>query len=495
MDGIASARTIVAEVVAGRSARDVLDEHILHHRRTHPRLNALVLPRHREAAAEAAGIDRRSDRARLPLAGVPVSVKECFAVAGLPTTLGIIRRRHAIDAADGALVTRLRAAGAVVVGKANVPQAMYLHETDNPVHGRTLHPLRDDRGPGGSSGGDAALVAAGVVPLAVGNDLAGSIRQPAHSCGVCGLLPRQALLGEGGAFDTVPGLSLVRPRVGLLARDIADLRLLHDALSGPTPDLLGGRPLRVGWWDDAGPVGASAAIRRGVAEAIGRLASRGATVERVDSAPALEAAWVLLGILSADGGADIRRLFAGERPIPGVGRLLAMSGLHEPWRTALAIAARLGGRRLEAAGLCATGPRSAAGMAALVAARDAVGEQVARWATRFDVLVCPVSALPALRHGTAATLVLAAVPCLLANLLDLPAGTAPVTTVRADEEVGRAWSFDPVLRAARATDRDSAGLPVGVQVVGLTGDERTVLDCLAAVSLAAGAVHAAADRH
>ena len=75
------------------------------------------------------------------------------------------------------------------MGKANVPQALYLHETDNPVFGQTVHPLNQDRGPGGSSGGDAALVAAGVVPLAFGNDLAGSIRQPAHACGLVGYLP------------------------------------------------------------------------------------------------------------------------------------------------------------------------------------------------------------------------------------------------------------------------------------------------------------------
>jgi Asp-tRNA(Asn)/Glu-tRNA(Gln) amidotransferase A subunit family amidase len=205
-----SASSIAVGVVAGASAREVLAEHVRRHAETHPRLNALVLPRHEHAAVEAAGIDA-GDRRGLTLAGVPVSVKECFAVTGLPTTLGIRKRRGIIDTSDCAVVSRLRQAGAVIVGKANVPQAMYLHETDNPVHGRTNHPDRGDRGPGGSSGGDAALVAAGVVPLAVGNDLAGSIRQPAHACGVYGFLPRSVALGEGGAFDNLPGLQLVRP--------------------------------------------------------------------------------------------------------------------------------------------------------------------------------------------------------------------------------------------------------------------------------------------
>jgi fatty acid amide hydrolase len=102
-----------------------------------------------------------------------------------------------------------------------------------------------------------------------------------------------------------------------------------------------------------------------------------------------------------------------------------------------------------------------------------------------DALVCPVSALPALRHGTAARLVLAAAPCLLANLLDLPAGAVPVTAVRADEESGRGPSRDPVLRAAADCDRGSRGLPVGVQVIGCPGrDEATVLAVMAAIEAA-----------
>lgn len=472
-----SAASIAVAVAAGVPASQVLADHVRRHGETHARLNALILPRHDAAAREAAAIDA-GDRRSLPLAGVPVSVKECFPVAGLPTTLGIRRRTGMVDTADCGLVLRLRRAGALLVGKANVPQAMYLHETDNPVYGRTNHPDRADRGPGGSSGGDAALVAAGVVALAVGNDLAGSIRQPAHACGICGLLPRTVALGEGGAFDNVPGLTLVRPRAGFLARTVTDLRLAWRAIepvdAGPA------RPagIRIGWWDDGGPVGASAAVRRGVAEAVDRLVARGVAVERIDGSLATEAAWLHLALMSADGGADIRRLFAGERPIPAVARLLAMSGLPQPWRRAVAWSARLSGRRLEATGLAATGPRNTAGLARLAAARDDVAHRVAALAARFDALLCPVSALPALRHGLAAPLVLAAAPCLLANLLDLPAGTVPIGRVRPDEQATRPWSSDPVLRAAREVDRDSAGLPVGVQVVALRGGEPMVLDCL-----------------
>jgi len=488
---IPSARSIAAAVAGGSSAAAVLAEHVRLHRESHPRLNALVLPRHDVAATEAATLDATGCHGR-PLAGVPVSVKECFGVVGLPTTLGIRNRRGRIDRTDAHLVTRLRAAGAIVVGKANVPQAMYLHETDNPVHGRTAHPTDPDRGPGGSSGGDAALVGAGVVPLAVGNDLAGSIRQPAHACGICSLVPRTTALGEGGAFDNLPSLTVVRPRAGFLAREVADLHLAAATLVGGAGIPARDGPLTVGWWDEAGPVGASPAIRRAVAEAVGILVARGAVATRIDDDLATEAAWLHLALLSADGGADVRRLFAGERPIAGIRRILGLARLPRRWRPTVAVAARSLGRRIEASALLATGPRDDRELADVIAARMALAARVAALAERYDALVCPVSALPALRHGTAALLVLAAAPCFLANLLDLAAGSVPVTTVQADEQAARPWSVDPVAAAARAVDRGSAGLPVGVQVVALRGGEATVLECLA--TIAAGAPATMANR-
>ena len=484
-----SAARIAAAVTRGDvRAADVLAAAEMRHAATHARLNALVQPRFSEARTEAAATVIG------PLAGVPVSVKECFPVKGLSTPLGIDGRRGLRDAGDAEIVARLRAAGAVVVGKANVPQAMFLHETDNPVWGRANHPFDASRGPGGSSGGDAALVAAGVVPLAIGNDLAGSLRQPAHACGITALVPRSTVLGEAGAVDTLPHLEAVRPRAGFLAAEVADLRLALHAVAGragvsgsPRPGVAG---MRIGWWDDAGPIQPSSAVVRAVSEAVGRLADAGATVVPLAGDVAREAAWIHLAILGADGGADIRALFAGGRPIAGVARLLALAGLPRPLRPAVAFAARLGGRRIEADALARTGPRTAAGRAGLLAARADVEKRLAALLDGVDVVVCPVSALPALRHGTAARLVLAAAPCLFANLLDLPAGAVPVTRVRPGEEAARLPARDPVLREAAACDRGSAGLPVGVQVVACPGrGEAEVLDAMAAIE--AGAESAA----
>ena len=484
-----SAAHIAREVAAGRSlAVEVLQACLRRHEDLAPRINGFVQLRRREAEAEAATVDAAiaKDIPAGPLAGVPISVKECFPVRGLTTTLGIPGRRGLVDVDDAEIVRRVRAAGAVVIGKANVPQAMYLHETDNPVWGLTRHPLDASRGPGGSSGGDAALVAAGVVPLAIGNDLAGSLRQPAHACGIATIMPKTTALGDGGGFNTMPNLVAVRARAGFLARTVDDLDLALVAIGAVRPaSAVSAAPRRVAWWDEAGPIPASPAVRRAVNEAVGRLAARGVEMVRVPGEIASEAAWLLLGIVAADGGDDVRRLFAGSRPMRGVGRLLAIARLPRRWRSLVATLLRLAGRWSEAEGVLRTGRRTPAELADLIAARDALATRFVASVAGCDAAICPVSALPALRQGSAARLVLAAAPCLLANLLDLPAGAVPVTTVGPAEEGCRSWSLDPVIRAAAATDRGSAGLPVGVQVIACPGrEEATVLHVMRLIEAA-----------
>jgi fatty acid amide hydrolase len=161
---------------------------------------------------------------------------------------------------------------------------------------------------------------------------------------------------------------------------------------------------------------------------------------------------------------------------------MALARMPRGVRPLASAVARLVGRGIEAEALGRTGPRDAAGLADLLAARAALRDRFMAELSGLDAVVCPVSALPALRHDTAAQLVLAAAPCLLANLLDLPAGAVPVTHVRPDEEGDRGFPFDPVLRAAAACDRGSRGLPVGVQVVGgPAADEAVVLEVMQAI--------------
>ncbi len=180
-------------------------------------------------------IDRRraSGEPLGPLAGVPVTIKECFQVVGTPATLGLPGNRHELSETDSPLVRRLTAAGAIVLGKTNVPQLMVLHETDNPLYGRTNNPWNLDRSPGGSSGGEAAIVAAGGSVLGLGSDLGGSIRQPAHSVGICGLLPTQGRIEMTGRRGNFYGLESLSLQPGPMARTVDDVEIAFRVLADP----------------------------------------------------------------------------------------------------------------------------------------------------------------------------------------------------------------------------------------------------------------------
>ncbi|TVR88394.1 MAG: amidase [Trueperaceae bacterium] len=182
------ARAIAAGDV---SAREVVDAHIERIEEVDGDLNAVVIRRFEAARAEATAADaaRRAGATLGPLHGVPVVIKDQFDVAGLPTTFGTASRRERVAQDDGQVVAAWRRAGAIVLGKGNVPQYLQAVETDNDVFGRTNNPWDTERTPGGSSGADAAIVAAGGVPLALGADLGGSLRVPAAWCGVATLAP------------------------------------------------------------------------------------------------------------------------------------------------------------------------------------------------------------------------------------------------------------------------------------------------------------------
>lgn len=201
-------------------------------------VNAVVLPDFERAMAQA----RASDAARaagLPLgvlAGVPVTIKESFDVAGLPTSWGISECRDQMPTRDSAVAARMRAAGAIILGKTNVSAALAGWSGRNPVYGQTENPMAPGHTAGGSSAGSAAAVAAGFVPLDVGSDLAGSIRVPAHFCGVFGHVASHGAISRRGHIvgDYASVVDLSCP--GPLAREAADLALALSALIGPDED-------------------------------------------------------------------------------------------------------------------------------------------------------------------------------------------------------------------------------------------------------------------
>jgi fatty acid amide hydrolase len=209
---IASGAVSSREVVAARIARIAA---------VNPKLNAVVAPRFEEALAEAAAADAAQARgeSRGPLHGVPVTLKECFDLAGTPSTFGLPQRATHRATADDPYVVRLRRAGAIVLGKTNVPQLLLYIESDNPVYGRTSNPWNLDRTPGGSSGGEGAIIAAGGSPLGLGSDLGGSIRFPAHFCGIHGLKPTSGRLNFLNKV-LLPGMEGVRDQAGPLARRV-----------------------------------------------------------------------------------------------------------------------------------------------------------------------------------------------------------------------------------------------------------------------------------
>ena len=188
----------------------------------------------REAARQADAALARGER--LPLLGVPVTIKESYNVAGLPTTWGIPAAKDFIPPEDALAVSRLKAAGAIVLGKTNVPLGLGDAQSYNDIYGTTNNPWDRTRSPGGSSGGSSAALAAGFGPLSLGSDIGGSLRVPAHFCGVCAHKPTFDLVPSRG--HTPPGVPAWAGRtylavVGPMARSVDDLVLALDIIAGP----------------------------------------------------------------------------------------------------------------------------------------------------------------------------------------------------------------------------------------------------------------------
>jgi amidase len=229
--------TQLAELVRKRefSALELLDHYITRVERLDGRINAVVVRDFDRARARARALDAQSDRGA-PLFGVPMTVKESFNLAGLPTTLGHEARRTSAAAEDALPVQRLTDKGAVVFGKTNVPVSLADWQSYNPVYGTTANPWNLAHTPGGSSGGGAAAMAAGFCGLELGSDTAGSLRVPAHYCGLFSHKPSWALCSSRGQAALVPaaGISDISV-IGPLARSARDLAPALEVIAGPDP--------------------------------------------------------------------------------------------------------------------------------------------------------------------------------------------------------------------------------------------------------------------
>src|SRR5215213_6819439 len=234
---------------------EVVEAHLEQISRLNPELNAIVTlaPDVMERARDAEIAVMRGAGAGA-LQGVPITVKDTIETAGLRTTSGSKMRSDYVPQTDAPSVARLKAAGAIILGKSNAAEMAMDYTADNPVFGRTNHPLNHDLTPGGSSGGEAVAIATGMSPGGLGSDLAGSVRIPAHFCGICGLKPTTGRVPGEGQFPPSTGPYSLGAVIGPMARTVRDLLGLLAVLGeewylGGMGQLPGARG---GWYTDDG---------------------------------------------------------------------------------------------------------------------------------------------------------------------------------------------------------------------------------------------------
>jgi fatty acid amide hydrolase len=484
------------------SSREVVDAHLERIRAHDHTLRAFTQVFVAEARAEADARDdeRRRGAARGLLHGLPVTIKECLDLAGLPTTMGVRGLLHHRAERDAAMATMLRESGAVILGRTNLSQTMLFAESRNPIYGQTANPFSLDHTPGGSSGGEAAAVAAGLSPLGLGTDIGGSIRTPCHFTGITGFKPTLDRLPSRGQGTVLKGQEAVRSQCGPMARTVADLDLFFRAMDparmsalDPRVPPIAWRPLgtiatrglRVGYYANDGVVPVSTAVARAVE--VARAALSAAGCETVPFTPPDVASLFdeYLAAMSADGGEGLMDALRDDPVDPTLAPLLQLAKVPDSVRRAMARGARIAGQAGLARMLDAMGKKSVAAFwghtyalrryrAELLDMMDAVG---------VDVILCPAYATPALPHGMSKNFTAASTPALLYNAVQFPGGVVPVTRVRPDE-TRRPSPQGMVEKHAAKVDAKSAGLPVGVQLVARPWQDEVAMAVMATLEAA-----------
>jgi len=492
------AHEIAAQVQRGEySAVSCVEQMIARIEQFNGDLNAMVIDCFDQARLDAKRLDALQAEGKTagPLHGVPISIKECFFVAGTDCTIGVDRFVGKPSSEDGPLVRRLREAGAIVMCKTNIPQTMLWHESVNPVYGRTNNPWDTTRTPGGSSGGEAAMLAAGGSVLGLGNDLGGSLRVPAHFCGIFSLKPTNGLLPRNSSRGNMRGMEAMLAQPGPMGHCVDDLIRMFDVLIGDvhTVNDLGQSPVRrqevpadlgcadtnikIGIIEGDGFFDASPAIRRSVREAGAALEKLGVEVIPFEVPNAELMVKLYMGAMTADGGFQIRHVLKGGRVHKPFARLAKASGIPRILRPCIAALLRMFGEQYQAQLVSSTGGLSAKWYWLLIDAMNRYRRQFTRDMQKqnIDVLLSPCFALPAMLHDDGVDLIPAASYSFLHNLVGGPAGMVPWSIIGEREESDRERVRDRVVRKAIATETGSAGLPVGVQVAALPWQEHLVL--------------------
>jgi len=472
VDAFSSATELAAALCARRiSARELIDLHLARIARHNPSLNAICTLEEAGARRRAQEADAALARGELwgPLHGVPMSIKDALETAGVRTTGGHPPLKDYIPAVDAPAVARLRAAGAILLGKTNVPPLSADYRADNPIFGRTNNPWNLERTPGGSTGGGAAAVAAGFSAFDVGSDLAGSVRTPAHFCGLFGLKPTERRVPNAGHIPEPPGVPrAVRHMnvLGPLARSVDDLALVTRIICGATdsePDVPPmpwveppARPLkahRLAWSTDFGGVPVTRETRDAIRRLADALANAGCAVEeRNPGGFSFDEAWEIWGEIAL----AERAATGAERSRERVAALNATLG--DAWAVA----------RGSAKGVRAT----IADYMVSLTRRDALIATLERFFEHWDALICPVTVSPAIGHvpfGTPIDVDEASVPYFIAGT----AYTCPFNL-----------TGHPAVVLPLARSRD--GMPIGVQFVARRWAEPALLALAGQVALITG---------
>ena len=324
------------------SSAELVQAHIDRIETVNPTLNAVVVRAFERALDEAkeADEDRARGRYHSDLHGVPVTIKDCFDTAGLTTTGGTLGRENHVPGSDATAVARLRQGGAIVLGKTNCPEFSFSYETDNLVYGRTNNPYSNAHVPGGSSGGEGAIISACGSPLGLASDGAGSTRVPAAFNGIAGLKTTTGRVPMTGYWPPMPSVLTPCNSVGLMARHVDDLALALEVVSGidnsdcyaqPVPvatpntvDLVG---LRIAVFTDNGIVPADDVTAATVDRVARALADAGCRVAAACPPGVDQTLDLFMRLFAVDGGMSIRRHLdeAGtEQPHPTLRALLSM---------------------------------------------------------------------------------------------------------------------------------------------------------------------------
>jgi Asp-tRNA(Asn)/Glu-tRNA(Gln) amidotransferase A subunit family amidase len=439
---------------------ELLEAHLARIDELNPRLNAFVQvdvePARREARLAEAAVRNREKLG--PLHGVPLSIKSSLQVAGLPWEAGTKLRAGTVAERDAPLVTRLRQAGAIILGVTNAPELLMAWETDNLLYGRTNNPWDPSRTPGGSSGGEAAAIASGMSAGGVGSDGGGSIRVPAHFSGICGLKPTPGRIPATGHFPESVGPFALLGVVGPMARNVGDLKLLFEVLQGPDDGDPSAAPValrwpgkdelsrvRVGYFEDDARTPVTPETRAAVRTAAEALRRAGFQVEAFRP-QGLELArqlwWKLFGTA---GGMMLGSVTKGhEDELSPILKEFSSWVAAEPAHT---------GQSLLDTWI----------------ERDVVRMQVFAQMQDYPVLLCPVASIPAFRHGERSWQVEGKTVKYLDawsytewfNLLGMPAVSVPV-------------------------GKSPEGLPIGVQIAACPWQEELVISVAAALEQEVG---------